>query len=33
MVFGEEMKEYIKNMIEDAQPDQIVIRPTENREG
>ena len=33
MVFGEEMKEYIKNMIKDAQPDQITIRPTENLEG
>ena len=33
MVFGEEMKEYIKNMIKNAQPDQIVIRPTENLEG
>ena len=32
-VFGEEIKEYIKNMIDDAQPDQIVIRPTENPEG
>ena len=31
--FGEEMKEYIKNIIDDAQPDQIVIRPTENPEG
>ena len=27
------MKEYIENMIEDAQPDEIVLRPTENREG
>ena len=33
MVFGEEMKEYIENMIDDAQPDQIMIRPTENPEG
>ena len=33
MVFGEEMKELIENMIEDAQPDQIMIRPTENPEG
>ena len=32
-VFGEEVKEYIKNMIDDAQPDQIMIRPTENPEG
>ena len=33
MVFGGEMKEYIKNMINDAQPDQIMITPTENLEG
>ena len=31
--YGEEMKEYIKNMINDAQPDQIMIGPTENPEG
>ena len=33
MVFGEEMKEYIENMMEDAKPDQIVLQPTENQEG
>ena len=26
------MKEYIKNMIDNAQPHQIMIRPTENLE-
>ena len=25
MVFSEEMKEYLENMIEDAQPDQVVL--------
>ena len=29
MVYSDEMKEYIKNMIDDAQPGQVVIRPTE----
>ena len=33
MVFGEEMREYIKNMFKDAQPDQIMIRSAENPEG
>ena len=33
MVFGEEMKGYLENMINDAHPDQIMIRPTENPEG
>ena len=32
-VYGDEMKEYIENMIDNAQPDQIVIKPTENPEG
>ena len=29
-VYIEEIKEYIENMIDDAQPDQIMIRPTGN---
>ena len=32
MVFGEEIKEYIENMMEDAKPDQIVLQPIENQE-
>ena len=32
MVFGEEIKEYIENMVEDAKPDQIVLQPIENQE-
>ena len=32
MVFGEEIKEYIENMMEDAKPDQILLQPKENQE-
>ena len=31
-VYSDENKEYIENMINDAEPDQIMIRPTENPE-
>ena len=32
MVLGEEIREHIENMMEDARPDQIVLQPTENQE-
>ena len=32
MVFGEDIKEYIMNMIEDANPDQIILQSIKNQE-
>ena len=32
MACGVEIKEYIENMMDDARPDQIVLRPVENEE-
>ena len=32
MVVGEEIEEYIENMMEDAKPDQIELQPIENQE-
>ena len=32
ILLGEEIKDYIKNIMEDARPDRIVLLPIENQE-